>query len=68
MLDLPIAFQLALFLHRRLRIVRSLAEQLAERFEMLLAMRIVLARVVVFNQQQIEKLFSNTSHQLLGNH
>ena len=33
---------------------------------MLLAMRIVLARVVAFNQQQIEKLFSNTSHQLLG--
>jgi monovalent cation:H+ antiporter, CPA1 family len=56
-LDHPISFRIALFLHRRLRIVRSLAERLAERFEMLLVMRIVLARLVMFNQQQIEKLF-----------
>src|SRR5262249_48626962 len=55
--DHPIAFRIALFLYRRLRIMRSLAERLAERFEMLLVMRIVLARLVAFNQEQIEKLF-----------
>ena len=56
-LDHPIGFRLALFLYRRLRIVRSLAERLAERLEMLLVMRIVLRRLVTFNNQQIDKLF-----------
>jgi monovalent cation:H+ antiporter, CPA1 family len=66
----PIAFQIALFLYRRLRIVRSLAERLAERFEMLLVARIVLARLVAFNHQQIEKLFgkhiASTTREVVG--
>jgi monovalent cation:H+ antiporter, CPA1 family len=55
--DDSIGFRISLFLYRRLRIVRSLAERLAERFEMLMVMRIVLARLAVFNQQHISKLF-----------
>jgi CPA1 family monovalent cation:H+ antiporter len=56
-LDHSSSFQIALFLHRRLRIVRSLARRLAERFEMLLVLRIVLAQLLAFNEQQIRKLF-----------
>ena len=66
----PIAFKIALFLYRRLRIVRSLAERLAEQFEMLLVIRIVLARLLTFNHQQIERLFgeqiASTTREILG--
>ena len=53
----PIGFRVALFLYRRLRIVRALAERLAERLEILLVMRIAIGRLVVFNSQQISRLF-----------
>ena len=69
-LDHAIGFRLALFLYRRLRIVRSLAERLAERLEMLLVMRIVLRRLVTFNNQQIGKLFgeqiASTTREIIG--
>src|SRR5262245_1424548 len=53
----PIGFRVAHLLYRRLRIVRALAERLAERLEILLVMRIVLGRLVAFNKEQIGKLF-----------
>jgi monovalent cation:H+ antiporter, CPA1 family len=53
----PIGFRVAHFLYRRLRIVRALAERLAERLEILLVMRIVLGRLTAFNKEQIGKLF-----------
>jgi monovalent cation:H+ antiporter, CPA1 family len=53
----PIGFRVAHFLYRRLRIVRALAERLAERLEILLVTRIVLGRLVAFNKEQIGKLF-----------
>ena len=56
-LDHPVGFRMALFLYRRLKILRPLAERLAERLEILLAMRIALGRLAVFNGQQIIKLF-----------
>jgi CPA1 family monovalent cation:H+ antiporter len=56
-LDHPVGFRFALFLFRRLTILRPLAERLAERLEILLAMRIALGRLAVFNGQQISRLF-----------
>ncbi len=53
----PIGFRFALLLYRRFRFVRALAERLAERLEILLVMRILLARLIVFNKEQIGKLF-----------
>jgi CPA1 family monovalent cation:H+ antiporter len=52
-----IGFRVAYFLYRRLRIVRALAERLAERLEILLVMRIVLRRLGAFNKEQIGRLF-----------
>ena len=52
----PIGFRVAHLLYRRLRIVRVLADRLAERLEVLLVMRIVLGRLAMFNNQ-IAKLF-----------
>ena len=56
-LDHPVGFRVALFFYRRLTILRPLAERLAERLEILLAMRIALGRLAVFNGQQISRLF-----------
>jgi CPA1 family monovalent cation:H+ antiporter len=53
----PIGFRMALFLYRRLRVVRPLADRLAERLEILLAMRIAIERLIAFNSQQIGRLF-----------
>jgi monovalent cation:H+ antiporter, CPA1 family len=55
----PIGFRVALFLNRRLSIVRALAERLAERLEILLVMRIAIGRLAVFNDQQISRLFGD---------
>ena len=51
-----IGFHVALFLYRRLGLVRMLADRLAERLEILLIMRIALGRLAMFNNQ-IAKLF-----------
>jgi monovalent cation:H+ antiporter, CPA1 family len=51
-----IGFHVALFLYRRLGLVRMLADRLAERLEILLVMRIALGRLAMFNSQ-IAKLF-----------
>jgi monovalent cation:H+ antiporter, CPA1 family len=56
-LGYPIGFRIALFLYRRLRIVRAIAERLAERLEILLVTRIVLERLITFDKEQIGKLF-----------
>jgi CPA1 family monovalent cation:H+ antiporter len=44
-----IGFHVALFLYRRLGLVRMLADRLAERLEILLIMRIALRRLAMFN-------------------
>ena len=56
-LDHPLGFRTALFLYSRLGIVQPLAERLSERLEILLVMRIALARLAVFNSLQITNLF-----------
>jgi monovalent cation:H+ antiporter, CPA1 family len=56
-LDYQIGFRLALFLYRRLRLSRQLAERLAQRLEILLVMRITLERLAEFNSLQISRLF-----------
>jgi monovalent cation:H+ antiporter, CPA1 family len=53
----PLGFQIALYVYRHFRIVRPLADRLAERLEMLLVIRIVLGRLVAFNDEQIGRLF-----------
>ncbi len=53
----PIGFRIALFLYRQLRIVRPLAERLAERLEILLVTRIAIERLILFNNQQLSRLF-----------
>jgi monovalent cation:H+ antiporter, CPA1 family len=55
----PISFRIALFLNRRLSIVRALAERLAERLEILLVTRIAIGRLALFNGQQISRLFGD---------
>jgi CPA1 family monovalent cation:H+ antiporter len=52
-------FRLALALHRRIGIAAPLARQLADRFEVQLAARFVLENLIVFNREQIERLFGN---------
>ncbi len=52
-------FRLALALHRRIGIAAPLARQLADRFEVQLAARFVLENLIVFNKEQIERLFGN---------
>ena len=69
-LDHPLGFRTALFLYSRLGIVQPLAERLSERLEILLVMRIALARLAVFNSLQITNLFGKqiaaTTHETVS--
>ena len=56
-LGFPVGFRIAYSLYRRLGIVRPLAERLADRVEILLIMRVVIERLMPFNDQQIRQLF-----------
>ena len=49
----PTSFRLAYFLHRHLGIVRPLADRLAERVEMLLVTRLLIDRLLAFNDRRI---------------
>ena len=58
-LDHSVGFRVALFFYRRLTILRPLAERLAGRLEIFLAMRIALGRLAVFDGLQISRLSVN---------
>jgi CPA1 family monovalent cation:H+ antiporter len=52
-------FRLALALHRRIGIATPLARELSDRFEVQLAVRIVLKNLASFNREQIAPLFGS---------
>jgi len=56
-LALTFGFRFAYVVYRRLRLIRPLADRLAERVELLLIMRLIVDRVIGFNDQQIARLF-----------
>ena len=56
-LAFPLAFRLAYSLYRRLGIVRFLADRLADRVELLLAMRLLTDRLAGFAEQRLAALF-----------
>ena len=56
-LAFPTSFRIAYFIYRWLGIVGPLTERLADRVELLLVMRFVIARLRPFNNQQIRSLF-----------
>jgi CPA1 family monovalent cation:H+ antiporter len=58
-------FQLALALHHRFGFDRWLAEQLADRFERLLIVRMGLQQLLTFNEQQLTPLLGSTTGEQL---
>ena len=56
-LTFSVGFRVAYFLYRWLKIVRPLADRLAERVEVLLIMRFVIERLRRFNSQKIRPIF-----------
>jgi CPA1 family monovalent cation:H+ antiporter len=56
-LAFPRSFRVALFAHRWLRLEAPLARELADRFEVLLAQRLVVRELVGFNGRQLRLLF-----------
>src|SRR5215471_17285332 len=56
-LSFPIAFRVAYFLYRHFGIQRLLADRLADRVELLLVMRLIVDRLVRFNDERLTVLF-----------
>jgi CPA1 family monovalent cation:H+ antiporter len=50
-------FRFCVFLHYRLRLRRPLARELADRFELTLAMRVVVRELMRFNERELRALF-----------
>jgi CPA1 family monovalent cation:H+ antiporter len=65
-LAFPVSFSAAYFVYRRFGIVRPLAGRLADRVEVLLIMRSVIARLRPFNEQQIRSIFGNAIAGVIG--
>lgn len=59
-------FRLAYFLHRRLAIARPLADRLAERVELLLITRLLMDRLLTFNDRRIGALFGRRIARIAG--
>ncbi len=55
-LDFPRSFRVALFLHRAFGINHFLVNHIADRFERLLVMRIILSELVPFVQERVEPI------------
>ena len=56
-LSFPVVFRVAYLLYRHLRIQRFLADRLAERVELLLVMRLLIDRLLVFNKERLVVVF-----------
>jgi Na+:H+ antiporter len=65
-LSFPVAFRIAYFLYRHFGIKRFLAIRLAERVELLLATRLVIDRVLVFNDERLTAIFEPRILELTG--
>ncbi|MBV9378425.1 MAG: cation:proton antiporter [Alphaproteobacteria bacterium] len=57
MLSFPLAFRVAYFLYRHLEVQRFLADRLADRVELLLVTRLLVDRLVSFNDERLATLF-----------
>lgn len=56
-LQFPPAFRFAYFLYRRLGVVRFLADRLADRVELLLAMRLLMDRLAELREERLSSMF-----------
>jgi CPA1 family monovalent cation:H+ antiporter len=56
-LSFPVAFRVAYFFYRYFRIVRFLADRLADRVELLLVMRLLVDRLLAFNNRRLPPMF-----------
>jgi CPA1 family monovalent cation:H+ antiporter len=69
MLSFPLAFRIAYFLYRHLGIQRVLADRLADRVELLLVTRLLVDRLVSFNDERLATLFderlTGITHEIL---
>ncbi len=59
-------FKVAHFLHRRLRIDRPLTRQVADRFEILLTLRLVLSELKRYNEQRLRSLLGQRMSEIIG--
>jgi CPA1 family monovalent cation:H+ antiporter len=65
-LSFSMLFRFAYFLHRHLGIVRPLADRLAERVELLLITRLLMDRLLAFNDRRIGAIFSERIAKITG--
>jgi len=65
LLEFPVGFRVAYFLYRHFGLERLLADRLADRFEMLITMRLVLERLLRFGDQRLRRMFGDRIADLL---
>jgi CPA1 family monovalent cation:H+ antiporter len=65
MLEFSVEFRVAYFLYRYFGIERLLADRLADRFEMLITMRLVLERLLRFSDERLRRMFGDRIAELL---
>jgi len=65
-LSFPIAFRIAYLLYRHFGIVRSLADRLADRVELLLVTRLLVNRLSAFNSRRLGSIFDGRITELTG--
>jgi Na+:H+ antiporter len=58
-LSFPVVFRVAYFLYRYFRIVRFLADRLTDRVELLLVMRLLVDRLLAFNNRRLPPIFGS---------
>ena len=65
-LSFPVVFRIAYFFYRYFGVVRFLAYRLADRVELLLVMRLLLDRLLVFNIRRLVPIFGDRITELTG--
>jgi CPA1 family monovalent cation:H+ antiporter len=65
-LAFPVAFRIAYFLYRYFRILRFLADRLADRVELLLVTRLLVDRLPSFNNRRLGSVFGERITELTG--
>ena len=65
-LSFPTAFRVAYFLYRRLGIVRFVADRLADRVELLLVTRLLVDKLLAFNDRRLASIFGARIAKLTG--
>ena len=69
-LSFPVGFRIAYVLYRQFGIVRFLADRLADRVELLLVMRLLVDRLLRFNEQRLGAMFgeriTKTTAEIIG--